>query len=493
MLFLPVTQLEDLGLEEDTDPLLQALGRRKLIYAEDGLTDITNCPPHGWNYFGSSKSEAPLESDNLEFPSSNEKSVPSDTFDSMASKHTQATAMERDTPSDLSTAHRPTSLEISTRPQSSLISNDVDTKSNKPHSETETNDNPMFSSCRISLNSATVGGGQEAGEENEATQRNADRPSRPAPRTATLVKVRVEKRPVSSHSRSERFVSHSFSDQGREHLPLDPKYHRAPSVEEEVAGLMAEVKAATKQIKQEVKQIRQSDTPTPDTPTPLKEFREFLNKEEEQELERLPTITELQRENEEESSNCVVAGELNQFSFNAMQPPWRNLSTNAPLEQQLKISNYACSVHAVASVDSSTCCKMNLHPAKDSSFNSVEVAPLGSNTVLPPKQSDNADWKKAKIMLHKKLTSEKAVTTLSVSPLHKICSTQTSTFFCPGDYELLDNIISNVEHMVSFLQYNVHSGNDFSCLLHQILKRIELFENEIRHLPFHSNVLRNVI
>ncbi|XP_042859638.1 ankyrin-2-like isoform X24 [Penaeus japonicus] len=131
------------------------------------------------------------------------------------------------------------------------------------------------------------------GSESGAVPR-PERPARPAPRTTTLVKVKVEKRPVGSHLLVRERSVH-------EHQPTA----HVPSVEEEVRGLMQEVKEATSQIKQEVKELRQADTPTPDTPTPLREFKEFLNREEEQELERLPTIKEMCRESEEDASGTV--------------------------------------------------------------------------------------------------------------------------------------------------------------------------------------------
>ncbi|XP_042859644.1 ankyrin-2-like isoform X30 [Penaeus japonicus] len=133
------------------------------------------------------------------------------------------------------------------------------------------------------------------GSESGAVPR-PERPARPAPRTTTLVKVKVEKRPVGSHLLVRERSVH-------EHQPTA----HVPSVEEEVRGLMQEVKEATSQIKQEVKELRQADTPTPDTPTPLREFKEFLNREEEQELERLPTIKEMCRESEEDASGTVGA------------------------------------------------------------------------------------------------------------------------------------------------------------------------------------------
>ncbi|ROT72020.1 hypothetical protein C7M84_009640 [Penaeus vannamei] len=131
------------------------------------------------------------------------------------------------------------------------------------------------------------------GSESGAVPR-PERPARPAPRTTTLVKVKVEKRPITSHLLVRERSVH-------EHQPTV----HVPSVEEEVRGLMQEVKEATSQIKQEVKELRQADTPTPDTPTPLREFKEFLNREEEQELERLPTIKEMCRESEEDASGTV--------------------------------------------------------------------------------------------------------------------------------------------------------------------------------------------
>ncbi|XP_063863201.1 ankyrin-2-like isoform X7 [Scylla paramamosain] len=129
-----------------------------------------------------------------------------------------------------------------------------------------------------------------SGSESGAVPR-LERSVRSSPRTTTLVKVKVEKRPVGSHSQVRDRNSHDHMTVVRTH-----------SVEEEVRGLMQEVKEATSQIKQEVKELRQADTPTPDTPTPLREFKEFLNREEEQEQERLPTIKEICRESEEDSS-----------------------------------------------------------------------------------------------------------------------------------------------------------------------------------------------
>ena len=112
------------------------------------------------------------------------------------------------------------------------------------------------------------------------------------PRTAILIKVRIERRPV---GRGEINAPCENLKQG--------KVTKPQSVEEEVASLVAEVKAATGQIKKDVKQIRQSDSPTPDTPTPLREFRDLIMNEEENESLRLPTITELHKESEEDIVN----------------------------------------------------------------------------------------------------------------------------------------------------------------------------------------------
>ncbi|KAG7157301.1 Translation initiation factor IF-2-like 2, partial [Homarus americanus] len=199
-------------------------------------------------------------------------------------------------------AHRPTTLMITSNSNEST--DDAECTTNDPSKIGRENDIPRDlsqegSSMVAVEESKQQGMGTEqcsvmserlSGSEGGAVPRT-ERPVRPAPRTTTLVKVKVEKRPVGSHPQVRERIAH-------EHQTVV----RAPSVEEEVRGLMQEVKEATSQIKQEVKELRQADTPTPDTPTPLREFKEFLNREEEQEQERLPTIKEMCRESEEDAS-----------------------------------------------------------------------------------------------------------------------------------------------------------------------------------------------
>ena len=223
-----------------------------------------------------------------------------------------------------SSAHRPTTLMITSNSNES--SDDAECTTNDPARFGGEND--------ISQDLKQEGG--MAGE-NESKQEESDkkhptavseqllgnesgavprleRPIRSSPRTTTLVKVKVEKRPVGSHSQVRDRNSH-------DHLTVV----HAHSVEEEMRGLMQEVKEATSQIKQEVKELRQADTPTPDTPTPLREFKEFLNREEEQEQERLPTIKEICRENEEDSS-AGMGGEH-------MRDEYFHLKHNTPVHE----------------------------------------------------------------------------------------------------------------------------------------------------------------
>lgn len=200
-----------------------------------------------------------------------------------------------------SSAHRPTTLMITSNSNES--SDDAECTTNDPTKhgrENDTSQEPKEEESvaiieeskqeEMDKNEPPAVGDRASGNESGAVPR-LERSVRSSPRTTTLVKVKVEKRPVGSHSQVRERNSH-------DHLTVV----RAPSVEEEVRGLMQEVKEATSQIKQEVKELRQADTPTPDTPTPLREFKEFLNREEEQELERLPTIKEMCRESEEDPS-----------------------------------------------------------------------------------------------------------------------------------------------------------------------------------------------
>ncbi|KAK7076613.1 hypothetical protein SK128_021412 [Halocaridina rubra] len=203
-------------------------------------------------------------------------------------------------------AHRPTTLMITSNSNEST--DNTDCTVNDPAKIGRENDVTQDPSQELSKEKSEIvklQTGNEAGHLTTGSDQTAycgegaiprpERPSRPIPRTTTLVKVKVEKRLVGSHGQSRE-------KSGHDHLPTP----HIPSVEEEVRGLMQEVKEATSQIKQEVKELRQTDTPTPDTPTPLREFREFLNREEEQEQERLPTIKEMCRESEEDAS--VIAG-----------------------------------------------------------------------------------------------------------------------------------------------------------------------------------------
>ncbi|KAK4297908.1 hypothetical protein Pmani_029705 [Petrolisthes manimaculis] len=201
-----------------------------------------------------------------------------------------------------SSAHRPTTLMITSNSNES--SDDTECTTNDPTRDGGEHDTADSLKGRFAVKEqeqepqhvaaaegVTVPGERHLSSEGGAIPR-PERPTRPAPRTTTLVKVKVEKRPIGSHR------------SGHEHQVV-----KAPSVEEEVRGLMQEVKEATSQIKQEVKELRQADTPTPDTPTPLREFKEFLNREEEQEQERLPTITETCRENEDDTAPPSMGGE----------------------------------------------------------------------------------------------------------------------------------------------------------------------------------------
>ena len=198
-------------------------------------------------------------------------------------------------------AHRPTTLMITSNSNEST--DDAECKTNDPADLSEENEKLQdfkqetgtvgvkeTAQHHLTETSHAATGNERISSESGAISR-PERPSRPAPRTTTLVKVKVEKRPIGSHPPVRERSSH-------EHQTIV----HVPSVEEEVRGLMQEVKEATSQIKQEVKELRQADTPTPDTPTPLREFREFLNREEEQEQERLPTIKEMCRESEEDAS-----------------------------------------------------------------------------------------------------------------------------------------------------------------------------------------------
>ncbi|XP_045138055.1 ankyrin-2-like isoform X8 [Portunus trituberculatus] len=200
-----------------------------------------------------------------------------------------------------SSAHRPTTLMITSNSNES--SDDAECTTNDPTRLGGENDIPQdpeqgggmageeeSKQEESDRKQSTAVGERLSGSESGAVPR-LERSMRSSPRTTTLVKVKVEKRPVGSHSQVRDRNSHDHMTVVRTH-----------SVEEEVRGLMQEVKEATSQIKQEVKELRQADTPTPDTPTPLREFKEFLNREEEQEQERLPTIKEICRESEEDSS-----------------------------------------------------------------------------------------------------------------------------------------------------------------------------------------------
>lgn len=200
-----------------------------------------------------------------------------------------------------SSAHRPTTLMITSNSNESSDEAECTTNdpaglgrendpSQEPKQEGSMADIEESKQEELAKSEPSAVDERVSGNETGAVPR-LERSVRSSPRTTTLVKVKVEKRPVGSHSQVRERNSH-------DHLTIV----RAPSVEEEVRGLMQEVKEATSQIKQEVKELRQADTPTPDTPTPLREFKEFLNREEEQEQERLPTIKEMCRESEEDSA-----------------------------------------------------------------------------------------------------------------------------------------------------------------------------------------------
>ncbi|KAK8746365.1 hypothetical protein OTU49_017376, partial [Cherax quadricarinatus] len=225
-------------------------------------------------------------------------------------------------------AHRPTTLMITSNSNEST--DDAECMANDPTRDGRENDIPQDlkqegSSTAVMEESeqqemqmvqSTVMNERLSGSESGAVPRT-ERSVRSAPRTTTLVKVKVEKRPVGSHPQARERIAH-------EHQTVV----HAPSVEEEMRGLMQEVKEATSQIKQEVKELRQADTPTPDTPTPLREFKEFLNREEEQEQERLPTIKEICRESEEDAF-------VNTGGEHAYENEQFKLRLSVPIQEQI--------------------------------------------------------------------------------------------------------------------------------------------------------------
>ncbi|KAF2357519.1 hypothetical protein FHG87_011724 [Trinorchestia longiramus] len=342
-----------------------ALGERTIAYVgeeESTTDDITVSPPQAWKYFGPSKTrpkskvkeireekttseetsiwEPPNGAEltyrtHKEIPQSQthtkveleNKTLHSQILLSQLSEELESEKIEKLGYSDLS-AHRPTTLEIT-----SSSTDSAENDSNELSATQATTDAPDRKSA---VKIMTVGGmKQERGigeglegavavvrpqvVDGSTVSRQEPRPPRAAPRTATLVKVKVEKRPVGFHGRSERSQTQHDSAKDVCHATA-AESKMVASVEEELAGLMADMKAATSQIKKEVKQIRQSDTPTPDTPTPLREFQDFLCKEEEQELARLPTITELQREIEDDSTNAIVVPVCNIFRILKTMP-----------------------------------------------------------------------------------------------------------------------------------------------------------------------------
>ncbi|XP_050687526.1 ankyrin-2-like isoform X7 [Eriocheir sinensis] len=242
-----------------------------------------------------------------------------------------------------SSAHRPTTLMITSNSNES--SDDAECTTNDPARFGRENDPSQEPEQEGSMagreeskqeeldkSEPSAVGERVSGNESGAVPR-LERSVRSSPRTTTLVKVKVEKRPVGSHSQVRDRNSH-------DHMTIV----RAPSVEEEVRGLMQEVKEATSQIKQEVKELRQADTPTPDTPTPLREFKEFLNREEEQEQERLPTIKEMCRESEEDPAAGMGAPSIfgkrpriESFFYKGFFLPSGTHEASQPTEQQTSL------------------------------------------------------------------------------------------------------------------------------------------------------------
>lgn len=515
------------------DGLLVALGRRNIAYAGDEKYDITTCPPEGWNYFGPTKTKVHgntsskgthldadgeqatiVSANNVQSISSidiKNETLPDISQDDIISN---SNFSPKELNNDQASAHRPTTLKIMTNSNDSgdddacKASNDPCSQDKEPNDTVACNSEKPTSIRRI----VTAGGRQDSfgdGVEGAVavvrssgnTQDNSTRPERTprtAPRMATLVKVRVEKRVVGSHGRSER--SHANNDQTvREQTNvLFNVENRAASVEEELADLMAEVKAATSQIKQEVKQIRQSDTPTPDTPTPLREFRDFLNKEEEQELERLPTITELQRENEDDNSNLVASGEVTK----TFQSPCCNHSKYSDKNVE-EFTSHVC--------NNSCNCNRNLFSASHSKLRAEGLDPntfctkTSKHSTLEGKDLDtrrksrikNNWWKvikecsqessNSKPINSDKLVNESIDDTCNSNDLFDVNDLSDNGKSCKvGADVLLDTVIAGIDSIIALLQSNIISGRDVTAFMSPILKRIEVYENEIKHASFFS-------
>lgn len=515
-IFLAVLQ-SDHPVNQPTkdDGLLVALGRKNIIFVGDEeVHDIITCPPEGWNYFGPSKMKSKnnfheveqgeiIESkctseDDFLIKSSDSNNILEEIIREDGALSNQD--FPKDFTNDQSSAHRPTTLKITINSNDSsdkghVASNDL-CVSNKEQNESVDFSNLKSTGRRI----LTVGGRQDSiGESVEGAvampravvqdSTRSERPPRAVPRTATLVKVRVEKRAVGSHARSER--SH-INDQGKE--PPNIVFNienRAASVEEELADLMAEVKAATSQIKQEVKQIRQSDTPTPDTPTPLKEFREFLNKEEEQDLERLPTIAELQRENEEDSLNLVQRGENAIFPLHNIHSAYVKSAEPVPLVCQCSCSSLDETFHLP--------CHSKF--AVENSYDSTNAKCSARNTNtsiihnhIPPDNSREAliqNWRNAVSNVSTKIKSESISSVGDLSDTY-ISSESKSAYIdftspdmpnevCADGSSIFDTVIAGIDTILLFLQTNIDSGRDISAFLTPILSRIEIYEKEIAY------------
>lgn len=520
---------------EEGEGIYAALGSRDISYAGETeiSSNITTCPPQAWNYFGPSKTKTKAKHEYDISQTKSESVTEIVTFNDFESKlrvgsllkhpstdsddilHEEISKSVTDSPS----ANRPTTLEITSSSNDSA-ENDDHPLTNEPGLVLDqTNDSAdKVSAVKIVTVGGTkiergIGEGLEgavavvkcATTDTSAANR-LERPPRAAPRTATLVKVKVEKRLVGSHGRSER--NQNAHEQGRE----VSAENKSCSVEAELAGLMAEVKAATSQIKQEVKQMRQSDTPTPDTPTPLREFRDFLNKEEEQELARLPTITELQRETEDDSSNVVASGEtvvsdLHRWYIDGCSSTSK-VDAHGLSDKPYKIDKSlhcnsvlldACS-QVVANGILVTRTQMgdlpHAHDADDTFDNTynnfkTEALPKGSSK---RKNGSLLNFRKKqglnigdKLPAKRNLPHERTI--LCNDSIARTCSvsSQTVPIFGTKECDVLDarlktsmsramQVIFGLEYLISFIEKNIILGHDLNSLVSSLLLRIEYFE-----------------
>lgn len=304
--------------------------------------------------------------------------------------------------------------------------------------------------------------------------------SRPSMRSAIL-KVKVEKRFSANHSAKEK-NSEGSSKENIQCLPQLPSTtlrnkSQNTSIEDEVLGLMAEVQEVTKEIKKDVKRLRDSESPTPETPTPLREFKDFICKEEEQELARLPTISEIGKEADEEGTTCGIAGEMDSNLTYKNHISTLSLCAN---ETQLKASINNLNLADVSQSKQNHEVLGEASAAFPCDVNSINLNSLDVKTHIPKNVVDiempcnnrlrAVSHSSDKHVLNRAFTqtysnlSNKPYGTLSdfMKDKGSLISVR-SCYFCTRDF-LLNNVCNDLIEIISFVEQGVKFSKKLNTL-----------------------------